>query len=77
MDYKQLEFIDFILSRYIQDGEHELAVTKMTSLIELKYNTISDAAREFGSTKAIRETFVGFQAYLYRERQDFESQLRE
>lgn len=66
-DYKQQEFIDFILSRYIQDGEHELAVSKMSSLIELKYNTISDAAREFGSTRSIRETFVGFQAYLYNE----------
>lgn len=66
-DYKQQEFIDFILSRYIQDGEHELAVSKMSSLIELKYNTISDAAREFGSTRSIRETFVGFQAYLYNK----------
>jgi type I restriction enzyme R subunit len=65
-DYKQQEFIDFILSRYVQDGVHELAISKMTSLIELKYNTISDAAHEFGSTKAIRETFVEFQAYLYR-----------
>ena len=65
-DYKQLEFIDFILSRYIQDGVHELSLEKMTSLIELKYNTVSDAAREFGSTKVIRETFVGFQAHLYQ-----------
>jgi len=65
-DYKQQEFINFILSRYIKDGVNELSLAKMTSLIELKYNTISDAAREFGSTKAIRETFVGFQAHLYR-----------
>jgi type I restriction enzyme R subunit len=64
-DYKQQEFIDFILSKYIDDGVHELATTKMRSLIELKYNTISDAAIEFGSPKAIRETFVGFQKYLY------------
>jgi type I restriction enzyme R subunit len=64
-DYKQQEFIDFILSRYIKDGVHELAVTKMKSLIELKYNTISDAAAEFGTPAAIRETFIGFQKYLY------------
>lgn len=38
---------------------HELAATKMVGLVELKYNTISDAAREFGSTKVIRETFMG------------------
>jgi type I restriction enzyme R subunit len=42
-------------------------MTKMSSLIELKYNTLSDAAREFGSTKLIRETFVGFQKHLYSQ----------
>ncbi len=64
-DYKQQEFIDFILDRYVDDGVHELALGKMSGLIELKYNTISDAAREFGSTTAIRELFIGFQHHLY------------
>ena len=63
--YKQIEFIDFILDKYIADGEQELAAKKMRSLVELKYNTISDAAAEFGSPLAIRETFIGFQKYLY------------
>ena len=63
---KQQEFIDFILSKYVEDGVHELAATKMRSLIELKYNTISDAAIEIGSPAIIRETFVGFQKYLYQ-----------
>lgn len=64
-NYKQQEFIDFILSKYIEDGVDELAANKMRSLIELKYNTISDAAAEFGSVATIRETFIGFQKYLY------------
>ena len=64
-DYKQQAFIDFILSKYVEDGVKELATTKMRSLIELKYNTISDAAAEMGSPAQIRETFVGFQKYLY------------
>lgn len=62
---KQREFIDFILGKYVEDGVRELAATKMRSLIELKYNTISDAANELGSPAAIRETFFGFQKYLY------------
>lgn len=65
-NYKQLEFIDFVLDKYIQDGVTELSPKKMRSLIELKYNTISDAAMEFGTPVAIRETFVGFQKYLYK-----------
>ena len=64
-NYKQQEFIDFILDKYIEDGVQELAASKMRTLIELKYNTIADAATEFGSPKVIRETFVGFQKYLY------------
>ncbi len=63
--YKQVEFIEFILDRYIEDGVQELAAKKMRSLVELKYNTISDAAAEFGSPLAIRDTFIGFQKYLY------------
>lgn len=66
-EYHQQAFIDFILQRYVDDGVAELAVGKMKSLIELKYNTISDAAVEFGSPKMIREVFVGFQQYLYRD----------
>lgn len=64
-DYKQQEFIHFVLSKYIEGGVVELSPKKMRSLIQLKYNTISDAASELGSPQVIRETFVGFQQYLY------------
>nr|WP_295506169.1 protein kinase [uncultured Pseudoalteromonas sp.] len=40
----------------------------MRSLIELKYNTIGDAVDVFGSPAAIRETFIGFQKYLYEKK---------
>ena len=64
--YKQVEFIDFILEKYVDEGVQELSAKKMRSLVELKYNTINDAAAEFGSPAAIRETFIGFQKHLYR-----------
>ncbi|RBP50766.1 EcoAI/FtnUII family type I restriction enzme subunit R [Arenicella xantha] len=65
---KQQEFISFVLQKYIADGVQELSTKKMQSLIQLKYATLSDAATEFGSTKVIRDTFVGFQKYLYEQR---------
>lgn len=65
VNHKQHEFIDFILDKYVLDGVNELAAKKMRSLIELKYNTISDATAELGSTAVIRDTFIGFQQYLY------------
>ncbi|QDC91612.1 hypothetical protein FIU11_02085 [Vibrio furnissii] len=43
----------------------QLSPSKMRNLIELKYNTIGDAVEVFGSPAAIRETFIGFQKYLY------------
>jgi type I restriction enzyme R subunit len=39
--------------------------SKLTPLLELKYNDVNDAARELGGIRNIRETFVGFQKYLY------------
>jgi len=45
----------------------ELAENKMRTLIELKYNTISDAAAEFGSPAIIWETFIGLQMHLYQD----------
>lgn len=66
-NYKQHEFVDFVLEKYVVDGVNELAAKKMSSQIELKYNTISDAASELGSPLVIRETFIGFQQYLYSE----------
>jgi type I restriction enzyme R subunit len=65
-DNKQQEFINFILEKYIEDGVAELAAEKMRTLIELKYNTVNDAVAEIGSIAAIRETFFGFQKYLYQ-----------
>jgi type I restriction enzyme R subunit len=61
----QQEFIDFILEKYVQDGVGELSARKMRSLIELKYNTISDASAVLGPPALIRETFLGFQKHLY------------
>lgn len=66
-NYKQQQFIHFILSKYIDDGVQELAANKIRSLIELKYNTISEATAEFGSPAVIREIFIGFQRFLYEQ----------
>jgi type I restriction enzyme R subunit len=65
-DHKQQAFINFILDKYLADGVGELSASKMRSLIELKYNTISDASAELGSPAVIRNTFIGFQKYLYQ-----------
>jgi type I restriction enzyme R subunit len=65
---KQQEFLNFVLDQYVRDGVEELDDSKLPSLLELKYKAIADAKRELGDIKSIRQTFIGFQEYLYRER---------
>jgi len=65
LDYTQREFLGFVLDHYVQRGIGELDTDKLPHLIELKYNTVSDAIAELGPVKNIREVFTGFQRYLY------------
>ncbi|MDH5389131.1 MAG: DEAD/DEAH box helicase family protein [Gammaproteobacteria bacterium] len=64
-DYKQQQFLDFVLAQYIKEGVGELDQEKLPSLLELKYHGVSDAAAELGSVAGIRDVFIGFQRYLY------------
>ena len=64
-DAKLQTFLDFVLAQYIKQGVGELDQEKLGSLIDLKYRTIDDAAAQLGGVQAIRETFVGFQRFLY------------
>ena len=64
-DYKQQQFLDFVLTQYIKEGVGELDQDKLPDLLELKYHAVRDAAAELGSVAGIREVFVGFQRYLY------------
>lgn len=65
---KQQEFINFVLEQYVKDGVSELDDEKLPDLLELKYNAIANAKQELGSAKSIRDTFIGFQEWLYREK---------
>ncbi|GMR19674.1 MAG: hypothetical protein BMS9Abin36_0269 [Gammaproteobacteria bacterium] len=64
-DYKQQQFLDFVLSQYVREGVKELGQEKLPSLLALKYHGVSDAAEELGSIASIRDVFIGFQKYLY------------
>ena len=68
LDKKQKDFLDFVLSKYIETGVEELDQEKLPLLLELKYHAISDAAEELGGVERIRNTFISFQKYLYEER---------
>ncbi len=65
LDINQKEFLDFVLTKYVESGVEELDLEKLSSLLRLKYQEVEDATELLGGVKKIRETFIGFQKYLY------------
>ena len=64
-DYRQCDFLRFVLDHYVARGVGELSTDKLPQLIELKYQSLGDAVNELGPAGQIREVFVGFQQHLY------------
>jgi type I restriction enzyme R subunit len=62
---QQRAFLDFVLHQYVQTGVEELQPEKLPIILQLKYKSIPDATRALGDVARIRETFVGFQKWLY------------
>jgi type I restriction enzyme R subunit len=68
-DYKQQQFIEFVLGQYVKQGVGELDQEKLSPLLKLRYNdAIQDAVTDLGPAERIRGVFVGFQKYLYEGR---------
>ena len=64
-DGKLQAFLDFVLAQYVQQGVDELDQDKLSSLLQLKYHSVPDAIDQLGEVPVIRDTFIGFQRYLY------------
>ncbi len=69
-DTKLQAFLDFVLAQYVKQGVHELDQEKLAVLLELKYQSVPDAIDQLGDVPTIKDTFEGFQRYLYEPRND-------
>ena len=67
LDDKQRDFIDFILSKYVESGVNELDQDKLPLLLTNKYQSLEDALAVLGSVSEISSLFIDFQKYLYIE----------
>ena len=63
---KQKEFIEFVLSKYIETGVEELDQEKLSILLQNKYQSLSDAIETLGDVPSIRKLFIEFQEHLYK-----------
>ena len=64
---KQKEFIEFVLSKYIETGVSELDQEKLPILLTNKYQSLEDAKEILGSVATISSLFIEFQKYLYQK----------
>jgi hypothetical protein len=62
------EFLDFVLSKYIESGVEQLDQERLPTLLMLKYNAVTDATEYLGGVEMIRTTFLSFQKHLYAVR---------
>lgn len=65
---KQKEFIEFVLSKYVETGVEELEQEKLPILLTNKYQSLEDAKEALGSVGDVRQLFIDFQKYLYEEK---------
>ncbi|MDM8566111.1 DEAD/DEAH box helicase family protein [Candidatus Halobeggiatoa sp. HSG11] len=62
---KQEEFIEFVLTKYIETGVEELSQEKLPILLINKYQSLEDAKEILGDVADISSLFIGFQQHLY------------
>ncbi len=67
MNEKQKEFIEFVLSKYIETGIGELDQNKLPVLLSSMFQSQQDRIAELGGDVIeIKNLFVEFQQYLYK-----------
>ncbi|MFZ5424907.1 MAG: EcoAI/FtnUII family type I restriction enzme subunit R [Patescibacteria group bacterium] len=65
LNERHIEFLEFVLSKYVEIGDEELEEKKLPILLNLKYQAIADAEKLLGGVEKIRDTFFNFQKALY------------
>lgn len=68
LDAKQKDFIEFVLTKYIETGVEELDQEKLPILLTTKYQSFTDAQTVLGDLTNVKNLFINFQKYLYQQK---------
>jgi type I restriction enzyme R subunit len=68
LNNQQKEFIEFVLSKYIETGVEELDQDKLPILLTNKYQSLEDAKLVLGNVANISTLFIEFQKFLYEKK---------
>lgn len=72
LDERQQEFVDFVLSQYVELGVDELDREKLPQLISVKYGNLNDGLAKIGGIDQAMVAFIGSQRRLYQPMVDGE-----
>lgn len=61
----QMDFIHFVLDRYVETGVEELDDERLPDLIKLKYPGLQEGIEVLGGAEQARQVFIDFQRHLY------------
>ena len=67
LNFKQREFVAYVLRNYVEVGVDELDVSKLSTVLTAKYGSIHAAQQELGTVESIQSTFIDFQQQLYAD----------
>ncbi len=67
LNERQKEFIEFVLSKYVEAGVTELDQEKLPILLQTKYQSLEDAKEILGDVQNISSLFIEFQKHLYEK----------
>lgn len=65
LDENERDFVTFVLDTYEREGEGELSLGKLKSLVSLKYHTMRDATEKLGTPDEIVKDYLELQKELY------------
>ena len=74
IEAKQFEFIDFLVTQYIESGVGELEESKLETLLEIKYSDVFNAVQTLGKGDVgkVRKLFLDFQKNLYLPHKEYQ-----
>jgi type I restriction enzyme R subunit len=77
LEAKQLEFVDFLVSQYVESGVGELEESKLETLLEIKYQDVFHGVKVLGNGEPskVRNLFLMFQKNLYLPHETYKSAL--
>ncbi|CAN2220319.1 HsdR Type I site-specific restriction-modification system, R (restriction) subunit and related helicases [Candidatus Nanopelagicaceae bacterium] len=73
IEAKQLEFVDFLVSQYVESGVEELEESKLETLLEIKYSDVFEGIKTIGNGEVskVRNLFLTFQKNLYLPNKEY------